>query len=427
VFLGPPESPQIHRALTGADGGYRLQGIPPGRYRLSAQRLGFWPTHQWLTLSDCRSVRKIDLPLLPAAAISGRVYDENGEPLLVSVQLWRETWKSGHRELREITRIPSEDGSYRFFGLAAGRYYVSTAQTPVREARQAYQQTLYPSPLNLAPGSEARDVDFHLSRTPTVTLGLDIQGMLAPDQYASIDLENTDSHARLELATNDPKFEIDGLTTGSYKLTVTSRDADQMYHALLNIDVGTVDIRTLPVQLAPTLDVQAKLKFEGPPPYPVEVPVRLSPLQTAHPDDTGSYAWSGVIPGTYNLAVDLPDGFYMKSSTTVDISRARQGPFELVASAGAAGLDGKVQFPDSVDKVRVILIGSRIEKTALTNANGVFILKGIAPGQYTLTAVEEDEDQNWRNPDILKSLAAKGVPLELAPGVTGHRDLALTR
>jgi protocatechuate 3,4-dioxygenase beta subunit len=191
--------------------------------------------------------------------------------------------------------------------------------------------------------------------------------------------------------------------------------------------VGTVDIRTLPVQLAPTLDVQAKLKFEGPPPYPVEVPVRLSPLQTAHPDDTGSYAWSGVIPGTYNLAVDLPDGFYMKSSTTVDISRGRQGPFELVASAGAAGLDGKVQFPDSVDKVRVILIGSRIEKTALTNADGVFILKGIAPGQYTLTAVEEDEDQNWRNPDILKSLAAKGVPVELARGVTGHRDLALTR
>ncbi len=427
VFLGPPESPQIHRALTGADGGYRLPGIAPGRYRLSAQRLGFWPTHQWLTLSDCRSVRKIDLTLLPGAAISGRVYDENGEPLLVSVQLWRETWKSGHRELREITRGPTEEGAYRFFGLAAGQYYVSTAQTPIREVRQAYQQTFHPSPLKLSPGSEARDVDFHLNRTPTVTLGLDIQGLLAPDQYASIDLENTDTHAKLELATNDPKFEIDGLTTGSYKLTVTSREADQTYYALLNIDVGTVDIHTLAVQLAPTLDVRAKLRFEGPPPYPVAVPMRLSPLQTAHPDETGSYAWSGVVPGTYSVTADLPDAFYMKSSGTVEISRVRQDPFKFVAGAGAARLEGAVQFPDSVDHVRVILIGTRIEKTALTNADGTFTLRGIAPGRYTLTAVEEDDDQNWRDPDTLKALAAKGVRLELAPGEAAHRDLALTR
>jgi hypothetical protein len=364
VFLGPPESPQAHRALADATGHYKFTGMKPGRYRLSGQRPGFWPAGQWLTLSDCQSVREVDLMLQAAAAIAGRVYDEDGGPLLVNVQLWRETWKHGFRELSEVTRQPTEDGFYRFFGLAPGRYHVSTVQMPIQDVRQAYDQTFYPSPIQLAAGGEADDIDFHLRRTPTVTLGLNIQGTFAPDQFVSIDLENPDNHAKLHLATNDHNFEIDGLTTGSYQLTATSRYEDRRYYALMNIDVGTVDIRALPVQLTPALEVQAKLQFQG-----------------EHPPPSDS----------------------------------------------AARLDGRVQFPDTVDKVRVILVGTEVEKNAGTGSDGTYLLKGIAPGQYTLISVEEDEDQNWRNPEILRALTARGVRVDLAPGATVHRDLTLTR
>jgi hypothetical protein len=421
VFLGP------YRAVADTNGRYRFTSVKPGRYRIYAERPGFWPARQWLTLTDCASVRKIDLTLLASAAIGGHVYDEAGEPLLVNVQLWRETWKHGFRELLEVTRQTTEEGGYRFFGLPAGRYSVSTAQTPVRETRQAYDQTFYPSPLIVDSGSEARDIDFHLRRTPTVTLGLTIEGTFAADQFVSIDLESHDRNTNLHLATNDPKLDIDGLTTGPYKLIATSRYEDQRYYALLNINVGSIDIRGLPVRLLPALDVQAMLRFEGDHAPAALVALSLSPRETAHPEEDGSYKWSDVIPGAYNLSADLPEDFYFKSGRTVEIRLGKQGPFQLVVSAGAARLDGRVQFPDTVDKVRVVLVGTGIEKNALAGSDGAFALTGIAPGQYTLIAIEEDEDQNWRSPETLKALIAKGAQVDLAPGSTVHRDLALTR
>jgi hypothetical protein len=414
-----------HRTLTDANGRYKFQGIAPGRYRVSAERFGFWPARQWLTLSDCQSTRQIDLMLLAGAAIAGHVYDENGEPMFVNVQLWRETWKHGDRELLEVTRQTTEDGVYRFFGLAAGRYFVSAAQTTIQEARRAYEQTFYPTPLNLRTGGEARDIDFHLRPTAAVKLGLVIEGLFDPDQFVSIDLENPALKANLQLGTNASNVEIHGLTAGSYKLTATSRYENQRYYAFANIDVGTVDIQGMRIQLAPALDVQAKLRFEGA--SAAGVSVSLSPTQTAHPDETGSYKWTDVIPGTYTLVPNLPESFYLKSRGTVDVRPGNQGPFEIIASAGAAELDGKVQFPDSVDKVRVILTGTRIEKTTQAASDGRFTLKGIAPGHYALVAVEEDEDQNWRNPEVLKVLTANGVDVDLASGTKAHRDLALTR
>jgi hypothetical protein len=153
----------------------------------------------------------------------------------------------------------------------------------------------------------------------------------------------------------------------------------------------------------------------------------LSVFQTAHPEEDGSYKWSDVIPGTYTLVANLPDDFYLKSRRTFEVSPGNQGPFEILASAGAARLEGKVQFPDTVDKVRVLLAGTEIEKNALTGSDGAFVLKGIAPGRYKLIAIEEDEDQRWRDPETLKGLIANGVSVELIAGSTVHRDLTLTR
>jgi hypothetical protein len=416
----------MYRTVADANGHYQLASVKPGRYRIYADRPGFSPARQWLTLSGCQAVRELDLKLIADAAIAGHVYDETGEPLLVNVQLWRETWKHGFRERTELTRQATEEGAYRFFGLTAGRYFVSTVQTPVREARQAYDQTFYPSPLDVSAGSEARDVDFHLNRTATVTLGLLIEGTLTPDQFVSIDLENPARKADLHLATNDPKFEIDGLTAGSYKLTATSRYEDRLYYALLNIDIGSGDVRGLPVRLLPALEVKAKLRFQGTKPSG-EVSMSLSPRHTARPESDGTYKWSDVVPGTYNLSADLPDGFYLKSHRATEVSPGNQGPFEIDASAGAAHLEGTVQFPDTVDQVRVVLVGTEVEKNALATPDGRFSLKGIVPGQYTLFAVEEEEAQTWRNPDKLNALVAKGVKLDLAEGSTVHRDLSLTR
>ncbi len=79
-------------AVTDAMGRFELKGLAPGRYRLSAQHNGF-VTQQYgqrtpegpgkeLTLSPAQRVSDITFPMVPTAAITGHVYDEDGEPVL---------------------------------------------------------------------------------------------------------------------------------------------------------------------------------------------------------------------------------------------------------------------------------------------------------------------------------------------------------
>jgi hypothetical protein len=204
----------------------------------------------------------------------------------------------------------------------------------------------------------------------------------------------------------------------------------------MNLNVGTVDIEGLRIQLSPAVEARAKLRFEnGAPPDRESIAVTLRPLDpelpsaTSH-DEGGVYVWNSLRPGNASIAIDsLPESMYLKSPREIEIGTGRNEEWEIVVSSGAALVEGKVEFPDDVDAVRVILIGAgnEIEKNVTADPDGTFSIRAIAPGKYTLIAIEDDESVSWRNPDVLKSLAAKGTAVELAEGGAVHRDLKLIR
>jgi hypothetical protein len=77
--------------------------------------------------------------MTPAGAISGRVYNANGQPLgAIEVLAMKASYPGGRRTLTPVQSVMTNDlGEYRLFWLAPGRYYVSAvhpkAQGPFRQ------------------------------------------------------------------------------------------------------------------------------------------------------------------------------------------------------------------------------------------------------------------------------------------------------
>ena len=115
--------------VTDLGGRFEVKGIAPGRYRLRVIRNGS-VTQEYgqktpndpgavLALSPGQDLKDLLFRLLPAAVISGRVQNENGDPLpWVRVSALRATYTRGKRTLSgEVTVVTNDLGEYRLFGL----------------------------------------------------------------------------------------------------------------------------------------------------------------------------------------------------------------------------------------------------------------------------------------------------------------------
>ena len=68
-------------ARSGPDGRYRISGIAPGRYRVTADERTRVPYSRDDVLAEAGRTTTVDLPLTLGATVSGRVVDERGAPV----------------------------------------------------------------------------------------------------------------------------------------------------------------------------------------------------------------------------------------------------------------------------------------------------------------------------------------------------------
>jgi carboxypeptidase family protein len=137
VFVTANELPGGRGALTEDDGTFELTELPAGRYSLSASKSGFISLSYGqrrplqagtpLQLADGQQLKGIEFRLPKGGVISGRVFDEDGEPVPgASVRVMRYQYLQGDRRLTPAGTGQTDDrGLYRVWGLMPGDYYVN--------------------------------------------------------------------------------------------------------------------------------------------------------------------------------------------------------------------------------------------------------------------------------------------------------------
>jgi carboxypeptidase family protein len=385
-----------YTALTSADGGFRIEGILPGRYHLFVERTGYQEIDKHhrrtdgrvLTLTAGQELKDLVIRLQAAAVVEGRVTDEDGDPLPeAQVAVLRETFVSGHSHWEQAGAERTNDlGEYRVAGLAAGNYFVSVTpppdfrswiETPAatgnaaavaeKPALASYQTTYYPgtrdraqaAPIQLHAGDDF-PANFSLVPLPSLTIRGSVVN-LPPGSTAAIMLQSRDFSLVLNGAEmhKDGSFEIRDVSPGAYTILATVDNISVPMMARQALQVASANVEGL--QLAPQTggSIHGRLRLEassGARPDPSQMFLLLRSADgeddalgaftlgqgfstLAHVNADGSYEWKNVPPGHYSVQISevsaMPDWF-LKSVAAGGRDVADSG-FSI--SGGATTLD----------------------------------------------------------------------------------------
>ncbi len=148
-----------------ADGSYRVEGLDPGTFLVSASREGKSSREtREITLKAGLEVDGADFTLIPGGVISGRVVSEEDGSPLPDISIWSQS-----EERRDSHSVRTDErGEYRFAGLSAGLYQVQAAVPSTwmlpRQERESLRRKVA-----LEEG-ERQTVDFTVNVRPPMTI-----------------------------------------------------------------------------------------------------------------------------------------------------------------------------------------------------------------------------------------------------------------
>ena len=289
---GPQPPGGANAAVTGADGRYEIKGLAAGTYMIAATKPNYVRT-AWgeqraegpgkrIPLTDGQVLEKIDLRLVKAGVITGRVVDEFGDPVTnAQVVPMRYQFIQGSRRLMQAGRgaQTNDIGEYRMFGLSPGQYYVSAVLRnfsmggPQESTdRSGYAATYYPGTGNVA---EAQRLTIAPAQTIT-----SINLTLLPIQTARVTGVVLDTMGRpmggVQLnamqrmgpggfmasggrTLDNGTFTINGLTPGEYTISANAPGSPEQASQLVTIDGS--DISGLQLMLTKPSTIRGRIAF----------------------------------------------------------------------------------------------------------------------------------------------------------------------
>jgi len=263
--------------LTDESGVFDFTDLPAGRYTVTASKAGYVSISYGqrrplqagtpLQLAEGQQVRSLDLRLPRGSAITGHVFDENGDPLpgsTVRVLMYR--YAQGNRQLVPAGTAQTDDrGEYRVWGLNPGDYFISAVirNFSVNFGRGGPAGPGAPPPLQAPPGARGLAVPDGLDPTTIdaalmarglpglAALGGDISGQDDPNQmaYAPTYYPGVGSPAEARPVTVGLSAEVVGIDfsvmlvrTGRVSGRATNADGSPASNGTINLmpDAGMV-------------------------------------------------------------------------------------------------------------------------------------------------------------------------------------------
>jgi hypothetical protein len=493
---GASRGPRIasYGGATDAGGHFIIEDIEPGTYQMSAARNGFVGLPYGakkpdapgtpLALSPGKHTRDIVFRLTPNGVMTGRVLDEDGEPVQgVSVGAMRFQRMRGKRQLMPAAVSGTDDlGEYRLFGLVPGKYYLSATfrkqntmipaqdSTPGGAPEEDYAPTYFPgtsdptgaAPIDVAAGTVLSGIDVTLRKTRTVRVRGRVMNTMSDGLPGRIMLRlmpRTMMYAGFmsqrmtqAMRSNGGTFEFRGITPGAYVLMAQWNDEGKYLSVRQPIDVGNDNIDGVSVAITPGLTIKGRVRVDGNGEVSLgnlritlesQIAMMMGRAGSAQVKDDGSFEMENVSADNYRVNVyGLPSPFYVKSirmgdadglETGLDLSRGAGDPLDILLSPNGGQVEGTVadakQQP-ATGTVALVPDARHRDQTQLfkmmgTDASGHFTITGIAPGDYKLFAWQEVEADAPQDPEFLKPYENQGQSLTIREGSREKTQLKL--
>ena len=520
-----------HSAVTDEQGRYQIPNLAAGSYTITASKTGFVDSvfgqrrplqpGAPVTLEDGQQANNVDMRLIRGGVVTGRVSDEDGEPLaraLVTVQRYQ--YVRGERQLTPAGADQTDDrGQYRVFGLPPGDYYVSASTAGLGELlgrgmqqlaagllgggggrggrgfaalggadqpeSTGYAPTYYPgvvSPgeagkVTLGPGQEASGIDFQIQLVSLATVSGIVVGTQDP---ANVMLVAQDAGGGFGLlggqtfngrAVADGTFTITNVPPGHYTAIARSggRSGDPRT-AMQTVVVNGQNIQGLTLMLQPSSTVSGNILVESSgSPSPSDYSVFRVDVTDADPlpgaggrggrggffggdnrvETNGSFTIGGVQPGRHFIRVSgggtQNGGQWVLKSALVGGADAADLPFEIkpgqnvenvtvVLTDRSSQLTGTVRDAQNAGTAAVTVIAfsadpqfwraqSRRIATSRTGDSGAYRIRGLPAGEYLVLATDDVEQGEWFDPAYLESVKDKATRVTLDDGDQKTLDL----
>jgi protocatechuate 3,4-dioxygenase beta subunit len=478
---GDEAASQQVTVVTDANGHFRFPGLAPGEYNVTVRKGGFhgfrapnshtWQEYLTVTVSAGDSTSDLALAMQPGAVVSGKVTDENGEPMAnVQVGALKSIYVNHRRMLRPMGMATTDDnGNYRIFSLEPGRYLVRATVVSDGAAKMRYAPAYFPdatvpsdaSALSVR-SSDETVADFRMSRVHTAKISGHVSNIGNPAQtqvYLRSVVDDGFSVARSGASVDkNGNFNLTGVLPGDYVLGAFEFQGDNNrapLSAVMPVRVDGADLKDLNLSLeeAGQASLQGTLRIDGDHfGHPRLDTLRVGLLPA--PDLTtseffgedgyspvgrdGSIHFDRVTPGKYIVSIVANgsgwEDFYTKdvqigsrdvtdSVITLNASRGVM-PVSITVSTDGAYVEGTVKDDDDKPVANAVVIGIPdpalrsqydLYQRAETDRNGHFQLRGIKPGSYSFYAWNSMEDQSYMDPEFMRGYEGYRVDLSLNP------------
>jgi len=420
---------------TDAHGNFTFEGVAPGTYVLRASQIGFFSPDPERAFTDPvellagQHVQDLDLRLIAGGAITGRIADEEGDPVIAAEVIALRFQANG--ELIHHANAQTDDrGVYRLFGLPPGHYVISV-RLPDHGRSRRWTLRYFPGVLSreeaarisVSEGQEVEGIDITFKPVKGARLmgrvilekdGRPVRARLTLSGQDLLTLStHTDSAGRYEfldipLGQHHVSVEpLEGEAIGrSQFVHIPAREL--IHHGFVLPEAARIegwvelDDRR-PLDSTHSLTVSLTMtRIEGPEGAPPMVSTSVRP--------DGTFHIGGLPKGRARLSVFSPNEQYVIKALTVG---GREAPdLELPLRPGVVLSNVRIVLSDEVGEVhgrvnvaegdltpyRLLLIpedparrhDTEQEKSAWTIGSSPFFFRGLPAGRYWLFAVPAD-------------------------------------
>jgi hypothetical protein len=164
-------------------GVFAFESVPPGKYVLSASRNGYLTQtgSKAITVAAGQSVSGVNVILAPQGVVTGKIFDEDGDPILgATVSLLSETPFRGRKSfVIRSSETTNDMGEYRMAAVPPGRYFLAVdAKSEALSANHKFVTTYFPgvydqtqaTPVQVEAGQQLRGINIALRPTSVVNV-----------------------------------------------------------------------------------------------------------------------------------------------------------------------------------------------------------------------------------------------------------------